>query len=819
MLIVSLFGFLTFGFVAHADVRLNGKITGETGKPVPGARISLRGDGLLETAISDPTGAFQVSLPKPGRVDVEIEREGFFRLKTSLELAEGANEAQFVLSLLREVVESVDVNANPGFVDMDRTSPQVSLSGTTLLDVPYPATNTLRNALRIIPGMVQDGRGGVHLHGGAEEQTLYTLEGFQLNDPLTGRFESRLSVESVQSIDVTAGRPPAEFGKGSSGVLAVRSRTGDDRLRYSATNFVPGIEYQKSLMIGGWTPRANLSGPWKKGRAWFSDSLDLQFVNTVIRDLPRGQDRTVAWRGSNLLHNQINLTPSNILTVGSLFNLWYAPRNGLSILDPRETTVDRRSRQWFTYLKDQIYFRRGALLEFGFSYNRTYAREIPQGDGIYVVSPFGRRGNYFLDSSRRGGRDQWITNLFAPSFTFLGGHQLKAGLDLTRQFYSQSARRSGIEYTTADFTPVRRTLFYGSGQLRRSNFETSSYIQDSWRIRPRLLIEAGLRQDWDRILRNWNFSPRLGFAWSPFGLEGTKISGGFARIFDQTSLRVFSRPLDQYSASIYFGPDGDIARGPALSVYCIDNPRLASPRYHNWNLGFEHELPMSIQARVNLIQRSGTRGFTYINRLLSHPDDLPRVFDNLADPVFDAIYVLSTQRADRYRAIEVTLRQPIRQRYEWMLSYTRSRARSNAVIDQSVDEPLLISDNAGPLPWDTPNRWLSWGYLPTPWKKWAVAYLAEYRTGFPFSIQDANGQLVSKVNELRYPAFFELNLHVERTVFFRKQWWAIRGGFINLTNHRNPNVINNVLGSPNFLKAYGGQGRAFNIRIRWLGKQ
>lgn len=819
MTAVRVFCLLAFVSVACAQVRLTGKIVGETGKPVGGARINLKHGGVVVNAISDPTGAFQAADLPAGRSEVEIDREGFFRLHTVLDLHDGTNEVQFVLSTLREVVESVDVNANPGVVDMDRTTPQVTLSGTDLLDVPYPATNTLRNAFRIIPGMVQDGRGGVHMHGGAEEQTLYTLEGFQINDPLTGRFEARMSVESVQSLEATAGRPSAEFGKGSSGVLAIRSRTGDDKLRYSATNFIPGVEYQKGLIIGGWTPRANISGPWRKGRAWFSDSIDLQYTNTVVRELPKGQDRNSAWRASNLLHNQFNLSSSNILTIGSLFNYWYAPRTGLSVLDPRETTLDRRSRQWFTYIKDQIYFTRGALLELGYSHNRTFGREIPQGEGIYVISPYGKRGNNFIDAVRSGGRDQWLANYFAPSFTWFGGHQIKAGIDLDRIYYSQSVRRTGIEYTTIDFEPVRRTVFQGNGTLRRTNFETSTYLQDSWRLRPGLLFELGVRTDWDRILRNWNFSPRLGFAWSPFGLDGTKISGGFARIFDQTSLRVFTRPEDQYSVSTYFDPSGQVARGPALSIYRIDNPNLASPRYHNWNLGVEHQFPYRIQGRVNLFSRRGTRGFTYINQLITGETDPLPSFGNISNPTFDAIYGLSTRRADRYTAIEVTLRQPIRQRYEWMFSYTRSKARSNAVIDQSVDEPLLIDDNAGALPWDTPNRWLSWAYLPTPWKKWAVAYLAEYRTGFPFSIQDANGQLVGSVNQMRYPAFFELNLHLERTVGFRGQWWAVRAGFINITNHKNPNVVNNVIGSPNFLYAYGGQSRAFNVRIRWLGKQ
>ncbi|HUQ94316.1 MAG TPA: carboxypeptidase regulatory-like domain-containing protein, partial [Bryobacteraceae bacterium] len=563
---------------AAADIRLNGRITSETGTPVAGAQVTLRQQNApLQGAISDPTGAFTTSVPTPGRYEVEIDREGYFRLTNrTLELGEGINEAQFILNRVREVVESVDVSANPGAVDMDRTTPQLTLNGNNLINVPYPSTNTLRNALRIMPGVVQDSHGGIHLHGGAEEQTLYTLEGFQINDPLTGRFESRISVESVNSLEATAGRPSAEFGKGSSGVLAVRSRTGDDKLRYSATNFVPGLEHQKGWFIGGWSPRANVSGPWKTGRAWFSNSVDLQYVNNVIPELPEGEDRNKSWRWSNLLHNQINLTSSNILTVGSLVNVWYAPRTGLGALNPVETTVDRRSRQYFTYIKDQIYFSRGAVVEFGYSNNRTFGREIPQGHELYVVTPFGKRGNNFIDANRKGGRDQWMANLFFPTFQFLGEHRWKAGTDVDRISYWQDVRRTGVEYATYDFVPVRRTYYGGSGQLQRSNVEAAAYLQDSWRFRPGLLFEVGVRTDWDRILRNWNVSPRLGFAWSPFHWERTKISGGFARIFDATSLRIFTRPLDQYAISTYFEPGGDIVRGPALSIYRIDRPRYAS---------------------------------------------------------------------------------------------------------------------------------------------------------------------------------------------------------------------------------------------------
>ena len=92
----------------------------------------------------------------------------------------------------------------------------------------------------------------------------------------------------------------------------------------------------------------------------------------------------------------------------------------------------------------------------------------------------------------------------------------------------------------------------------------------------------------------------------------------------------------------------------------------------------------------------------------------------------------------------------------------------------------------------------------------------EYRR---LNFQDSFGHLVGRVDTFRFPAFFELNLHIERRVGFRGQWWAVRAGFNNITNHANPNVVNNIIGTPQTGALYGGQSRAFNVRLRYLGKQ
>jgi hypothetical protein len=188
-----------------------------------------------------------------------------------------------------------------------------------------------------------------------------------------------------------------------------------------------------------------------------------------------------------------------------------------------------------------------------------------------------------------------------------------------------------------------------------------------------------------------------------------------------------------------------------------------------------------------------------------------------AGPVTD-YFTLSNQRQDKYDSFEIALRQPLKGRYEWMVSYTHSRALSNAVIDRSIDQAPTVANDTGPLPWDAPNRLLSWGYVPTWWKNWALAYLLDWHTGLPFSIQDQYGQLVGTADDHRFAQFFELNLFVERQLVVHGYRLAIRGGFNNITGHQNSNVVNNVVGGVSYLTQYGGQSRALNFRLRFLGK-
>jgi hypothetical protein len=800
-----------------AQVILTGRVTNDNNAPLPQARISVKKpDGTTVTRAADPVGAFSIRLSEEGDYRLSVDRDGYFRLpERAFHLAEGPNEVHLILSPMREVFETVDVSAAHSTVSLEQVNPERSMSAAEMLAVPFPASNTLKNAFRVMPGVVQDVRGGVHLNGGTEEQTVFLLNGFNINDPITGRFESRMGVEAVQAVDIGNGILPAQFGKGAAGTISISTTPGDDKIRYSATNFFPGFESHKGFYLGNWSPRVNFSGPIRKGRAWFSDSITVQYDKQVLEELPNGADSMSSWRIGNYLHSQVNLTPRQILYAGLLVNGWTAPRTGLGILNPRETTIDRRSNQWFFNIKDQLYLGRGSLIEFGYAANRTSGREIPQGHQIFRITPDGNSGNAYIDATRKAGRDQWLLNGIAPALAWQGTHQLKAGLDLDRLTFWQNTSRTGLEQYGPGGSLSRRVFFMGKGELSDSNVEVASYVQDSWRWKPSILVELGVRSDWDRILRSWQASPRIGFAWAPFGKTRTKLSAGYAVVHEATSLRLYSKPLDQYSVTSYFDPAGALARGPAITLFDYGASRPKSPRAQNWSTGFEQEWVNGASLRMGYLRRRGTRGFTYKDRLPYGP--VPAEANFQGPRVFDAVYTLGNDRRDVFDSFEVTLRQSLRKQYGWLASYTRSRALSNGVVDVNIDDPTTVLKNVGPMPWDAPHRFLGWAYLPLPWKDWAVATMVETRSGFPFSIQGGDGA-VRAVNSERFPAFFALNLHGERRFAFRGHRWEFRAGVNNLTNHSNPNVVNGNIDSQNFMHFYGGQRRSVNFRIRWLGK-
>jgi hypothetical protein len=317
-----------------------------------------------------------------------------------------------------------------------------------------------------------------------------------------------------------------------------------------------------------------------------------------------------------------------------------------------------------------------------------------------------------------------------------------------------------------------------------------------------------MRFDWDQILREPLWSPRIAATWSPTRAPDSKFSAGIGVFYDATHLGLLTRELDQQRLDTFYADDGLTVMGePVLSLYKTDEHRLKAPVYLNWSVGWEQRLPWSFYLRSNFIRKHGRNGWSY--------DAIPSAF---ADDFLLRAFQLGNLRKDNYRYLEFTASRTFKEKYPWLLSYARSSARSSAVIDFSLENPILGRQAGGPLDWDAPNRTISWGFLPAPFlKKYTVAYFMEWRSGFPYTVVNELQQLVGLPNGNRFPDYFSLNIHLERRFRIKRSQWALRAGFNNITGHHNPAVVNNNISSPDFQSFSGGQGRVFTGRIRFLG--
>jgi hypothetical protein len=834
---------------AAAPQNLTVTVTDENGVAVSSARVQLQAPALTiplrcETNFA---GHCEFTGLSSGAYELRVEKTGFYALvQTNVQVGVAAN-VEVTLSHQQEAREVVNVVESAPAIDPAQISAKEELTGAELIDIPYPGPNDYRNALTFIPGVTPDAFGQPHVAGAETYQTLLLLDGFNVTQPTNGALVVQTSVDSFRSIAVTPSREPAEFGKGSGGVLSLNTRMGNDHYRFVSTDFIPAPEFVKGVGLGSWTPIYTISGPIRKGKMWFIDALDGEYDNNITKQLPSGADSDHVWRMNNLAKLQSNLTTRNIVTASFLSDYYHDQYAGLGVLQPQPTTPTEVETAYLGSLKDQYYFRGGALLETGFGVDQYNLTLTPQGTGPYIQAPLGAGGNYYLNESALARRVQALANLYLPPHQWHGRHDIKFGTDLDRLNYDAEFLRQPISFThpgpiqpcptDANGLPVvpattcaRYAVFSGGNYSTLYNAEASAYGEDRWLVTNRLLIEPGVRFDWDEIVRILLFSPRLAGTYIFDNESNTKLSAGIGIIYDTTNLGLIHQAVEGQRVDYFFDSNGcpqeangesipctnlppgvpEPAPVPVPTTFVADRSTLAAPRYLNLSVGLEKKLPAAVFLKLEFIEKRSVHGFAY----------------NTLDGAVDGNFYLENQRDDRYDAFTVSLRHHFRQHYEIFGAYTRSRAHTNQVFDFSLDIPLLSPQMPGPYPWDTPNRFVGWGVLPgfklPVVHKFDIVYSVEARTGLPFLATTDQGEIYpgTTPETYRLPTYYSVNLQFGKRIRLFRRYWEVRGGFDNVTNHANVSLANGILDSahpsPTFID---DNGRALDGRIRYLGRE
>jgi hypothetical protein len=808
-----LFGFLVSFLPGQAPApRLTAlSIVDETGAAVADAQVIVQEPGRAEVRLASDYaghGSFTVLGKQP--YTLRVEKPGFYRTVMNSTDPE-ISEIRVVLHHEQMLVQQVSVTASVPGIDPEQTTDARVMNVPEIINIPYPTSRDIRNLLPFYPGVIADETGQVHVVGSETYATLDTLDGFDIRSPVSGNLAMRFSADAVRSIDERTTRYPVEYGRATGGVIAFTTGIGDNKFRFGATNFIPSFRENNGIRFDKFVPRVSFSGPLVPNRAWFFDGFEIEYDNIYISELPSNADTNELIRGSNLARFQINTAPANILSFGLLYNNYHSPYEGISALIPQESTVDRNTIGWLPYVRNQFSFHNGALLDSGLAFQRIRDSYEPNGTVPYAITPEQPQGSFFESATGRSQRVEGNAVLYLPPQQWFGTHNFKAGIDLDHIAFDETITRTPVSYLRENRTLSRLSQFPSTLPFTRHNVEVGAYLQDRWTPISNLIVEPGLRFDWDEITRRPCIAPRLAIAWTPAELkDATKISAGIGLYYEHTQLEYLERALAGIRYDTFFAADGVTPiTPPLLTTFTANDSSLHQARAINWSIGLEQKLPASTYLTANLIRKRVSNLFAYVNQ--SGP------------AAISGNYALTNTREDNDTLEEIELRHTFAHGYTLFGAYTHSTARTSAAIDYTPTISYLGPQQSSPLAWDSPNRVLSWGWLPfdLPWlrKNWDFVYTLDWHTGFPYTSVNANYLVVGAAGGRRFPHYTNFSPGLEWRFHFHGAYFGLRGIIENITGSGDYTVVYNNVDSPQYGTFTQPLRRALTARIRLINSK
>ncbi len=137
---------------------------------------------------------------------------------------------------------------------------------------------------------------------------------------------------------------------------------------------------------------------------------------------------------------------------------------------------------------------------------------------------------------------QFSPQNFGGTFRFFGGG-FGPNLDLTSIERFQITQigldqgLTGAQIRLLGGGATQFTLSSGNPESKVSQWDFGGFVQDDWKLRPNFTLSLGLRyENQQNIDSNFNFAPRVGFAWQPGGQQSkTVLRGGYGIFYERVS--------------------------------------------------------------------------------------------------------------------------------------------------------------------------------------------------------------------------------------------------------------------------------------------
>ena len=202
---------------------MKGSVVDPSGAIIAGALIEIDSSGLYRNTSSGQTGLFEFQRVPAGKHRLRLAAAGFQKLERSV-----VAPAEITISLaLAGSATSLSVEGNvPNDLQTTATaqsSVDQALSGK--LPVRNQAMGLSEVVSNLAPGVASDGNGFFHPLG-EHADTAMSLDNQPINDQQAKIFTNQISVNTIATMDIVTGAPPAEYGGKTSLILQVVTKSG-----------------------------------------------------------------------------------------------------------------------------------------------------------------------------------------------------------------------------------------------------------------------------------------------------------------------------------------------------------------------------------------------------------------------------------------------------------------------------------------------------------------------------------------------------------------------------------------------------------------
>jgi len=783
--------------------KLSGRISSPAGEPLADVVVILslsNGEGESGRRTTGPEGEFVFAGLSPGVYRLLAVLSGYEdKTVENVELA-GDRESRLDFSLsLPRYYETVSIRGESPVVEVAPAPPQTL--EIERLDLLPLATDRFQDAFPLLPGVVRDPEGRLSFNGSRPSQSILLVNGANVTDPVTGDFAVELPLRAIEEVEVNEIPYSAEYGRVTAAVAEIKTRGGTDEWDVDTGDLLPKLNFRDGKIRGirAFVPQIAVSGPLKKGKAWFSQGLAYRFVRTRTYDVSSGDDEQILESYDSFTQLDWRMAEKHHLTTTFSYFPGETDNLGLNALTTSEATPEFHSWGWNAAISGRSMFAR-TLVETTVAVKHYDLSLRPKAETASRLTPDGLRGNYFHNLERNTSRFDLSGSLTHSVPGVLGDHVLKAGGSAGRSRFEGIDRGLPLEILDSGGRLIRRVDFVGDPDLLGTDFQLAAFVQDRWRLGPHLGVEAGLRYDYDQLVDAHQLAPRLAIAYAPDGAGRTVVRGGFGVFHDHVYLHAGSFESFQRRVETSFGSDGQPLGPPVVFENRTAGEDLESPRSTTWNVELDRQLAEGFDLRVGYRERYGSEEL---------------IVDRTVEGARGTL-LLSSDGESTHREFGVTFR-VTRGDNELFLAYSKSRSTGDlnnfGTMYQNLRSPLVFENENSVFELDVPHRLLLWGVWTLP-KDIEIGPGLEWRSGFPYTVLDEEYLPSGPRNRGgRFPNFFSFDLRVTKglTVKGRK----VRVGFqaFNLASHFNPRDVVASLASPRFGEFLNSVDMGISLRV------